>query len=219
MFCSINNARCTNLTLSIPARGLWVADAKLDDVIKFTGAAVTLVLASLTLVGAVVRSGNYSGVGSLRIVGGKGGWRNTIPQRFYTNPHGLKLTPILKDAASAAGETITIDEDADLGEFFTREEAPASRVLNQLCESWYIEPSGNTRVGPRVTPTIASRFDVVNENVAPEIGKIPIATDFPEQWVPGAYFTASTLGVISQISAVVHRLTPERLRTTVWTSP
>jgi hypothetical protein len=219
MFCSINNARCTKLNLTIPARGLWTADAILDDAIKFTGTAVTLTLAGLTLVGAVVRGGSYSGTGSLRIVGGKGGWRNTIPSKFYQNPHGIRLTPVLKDAASAAGEMVTVDDDVELGTFFTRESGPAARVLNQLCDSWYIETNGNTRVGTRATPTIASRFDVVNENVAPNLGRIPIATDFPEQWVPGAFFTAPTLGVTGQISGVVHNLTPDRLRTTVWTSP
>ena len=217
MFCSVNDARVMTLTLNIPARGLWTADAILDDVIKFTGTSVTLVLAGLTLVGSVIRSGNFSGAGSLRIVGGKGGWRSTIPKRFYQNPHGVKLAPVLSDAAQACGESVTVDSDVAIGSFFVREEGPAVRALNQLCDSWYVQNDGTTRVGDRATPTISSRFDVVNENVQPFIGRIPIATDFPEDWMPGAKFTANTLGTdIFTISDVVHRLTPERLRTEVW---
>jgi len=220
MFCSINNARCTKLSLIIPARGLWTADATLDDVIEFTGTAVTLALAGLTLIGSVYRSGNHSGTGTLRIVGGHGGWRQTIGEKFYQSPFGVKLTPVLADAANAAGETIVVDTDSTLGLFFTREAGPACRVLNQTCESWYVQPDGTTRVGPRATPTIASRFDVVDEGVRPNLGRIPIATDFPQDWVPGAMFSAPTLGSASfQVSGVVHNLTPERLRTTAWTSP
>jgi hypothetical protein len=217
MYCSINGQRCYRLNLSIPARGLWSADAVLDDVISFTGTSITLVLAGLTLVGSVVRGGNYSGEGSLRIVGGKGGWMQTIPQRFYQNPNGIKLGPVLADAAKACGESVTIDADTTLGLFFTREAAPACRVLNQLCPSWYVQPDGTTRVGDRATPTIASAFDMVDEFVSPYLGRIPIATDFPEDWVPGAKFTAAVLGGdVFQVSDVVHRLTPERLRTECW---
>jgi len=220
MFCSLNEARVTALNLIIPARGLWTADATLDDVIGFTDTAVTLKLAGLTLIGSVIRKGNFSGTGSLRIVGGHGGWRQTIGEKFYQSPFGVKLTPVLTDAANAAGETITVDTDSTLGLFFARESGPACRVLNQTCESWYVQNDGTTRVGPRATPTIASRFDVITDGVKPNLGRIPIATDFPEDWVPGAMFSAPTLGgVTMQVSGVVHNLTPERLRTQIWTSP
>lgn len=218
MFCSINGARCTKLDLSIPARGLWTADAVLDDAVQFTGTDVTLVLAGLTLVGSVYRSGNFSGTGSLRLVGGRGGWRTIIPSKFYNNPHGVKLGPVAMDAANACGEKLTIDQDATIGLFYTRSGVdPACRVLNEYATSWYVQNDGTTRIGDRPTPIISSLFDVVDENVAPYLGRIPIATDFPEDWMPGAKFTAPILGNTTfQISDVVHRLTPERLRTEAW---
>src|SRR4029078_290888 len=132
----------------------------------------------------------FAGEGSLRLVGGKGGWMQTIPSRFYQNPNGIRLTPVLTEPAKACGEKITVDTDTTLGLFFTRESAPACRVLNQLCPSWYIQPDGGTRVGDRATPTIASAFDLVDEYVSPYLGRIPIATDFPEDWVPGVKFTS-----------------------------
>jgi hypothetical protein len=219
MFCSLNDARVTRLNLIIPARGPWTADATLDNVIEFTGTAVTLVLAGLTLVGSVYRSGNFSGTGSLRIVGGHGGWRQPIGEKFYQSPFGVTLTPVLTDAANAVGETVIVDTDVTLGLFFTREAGPACRVLNQTCESWHVQPDGTTRVGQRATPVISSRFDVMTDGVRPNLGRVPIATDFPADWVPGATFNAPTLGTTMQVSGVVHNLTPERLRTTIWTSP
>ncbi len=218
MFCSINGARVTKLSLLIPAIGLQTADVSLDDVIEFTGTDAALTLAGLQMSMSVVRSGNFSGTGTLRLVGGKGGWRGIIPQRFYQNPNGIKLSPVLTDAARAAGETIIIDTDTTLGLFFIREQAPACRVLNQLCDSWYMQNDGTTRVGTRASPTITSKFDLVGE-AQPNLGKFEIATDFPEDWVPGAMFSTPTLGsTVFQVSDVVHKLTPDNLRTVVWVS-
>jgi hypothetical protein len=192
----------------------------LDEPITFTGSGVSLILANLTLVGAVYRSGNFSGTGSLRIVGGHGGWLKTIPGpgRFYQNPHGVKLGPVATDAANACGEKLAVDSDMTIGLFYTRSSVdPACRVLNQYAPSWYVTPDGVTHIGDRTTPTISSLFDVVNENVAPYLGRIPIATDFPADWVPGSKFSSPILGsTVFQISDVVHRLTPERLRTECW---
>lgn len=217
MFCSLNEARVSWMTLIIPARGLWTADVKLDNEIDFTGTAATLTLAGLTLTGTVTRGGSYSGVGSLRLVGGFGGWQKTLPSQFYQNPHGVKLSPVLSDAAKAVGEKVTVDDDTTIGFFYLRQSAPGARVLNQLCDSWYAQPDGTTRVGVRATPTITSRFDVVNENVEPNLGRIPIATDFPEDWQPGVKFSAPTLGSsVFQVSSVIHKLTPDRLRTELW---
>ena len=220
MFCSINNERCTSLSLAIPARGIWTADAKLDNSVAFTGDAVTLILAGLTLVGHVFRRGSFSGAGYVRLVGGHGGWMQTIPSRVYENPFGVKLSPVLSDAARECGETISVETDQTLGLFFTREAGPACRVLNQTCPHWYVNNDGSTFVGARPTPTIVSRFDVITDGQAPNLGRIPVATDFPEDWMPGAMFTSAVLGSSQfQVSGVVHNLTPNKLRTTIWTSP
>ena len=218
MFCSLNERRAYELNLTIPTRGLWTADAKLDTGGAFADTSVTLVLAGLTLVGAVYRTGSFSGVTWVRLVGGAGGWHQTIGERFYKNPFGLQLAPIATDAANAVGETVQVAADVSVGSFYVRRRGPAIRVLNQLAASWYALPSGVTFIGPRTTPRIASRFDVLSDGTSLARGAVAIATDFPEQWTPGCLFTSPTL-TERQASIVTHRLTPERLRTEVWTSP
>ncbi len=218
MFCSINGRRVFELNLIIPSRGLWTADAKLDTGDALSSTRVTLALAGLTLAGAAYRSGSFSGTLSVRMVGGFGGWYQNIDSKFYKNPFGLRIAPILTDAATAVGERITVATDTTVGPFFARERGPAVRCLNQLADQWYVQPDGTTYVGPRTTPTIASRFDVMVEGTRLQMGRVMIATDFPEQWTPGCLFSSPTLSQ-RQASTITHRLTKDALRTEVWTSP
>ncbi len=218
MFASVNGVRCQSLRLVRPSRGLWTADVVLANPLSDGGRA-TLVLAGLEMVGHYYRFGDFLNNGYARIVGGNGGWLTTIEQKFYKSPFGVKLTPVLQDAATAAGETVTVAEDTTIGNFYIREVAPAARVLNQLCPSWYVLPSGATFVGPFENPVIASRFDVLVEGTDMSVGRVAIATDRPEDWIPGALFTAPTITTQRQVSTVVHKLTKDRLRTEVWTSP
>lgn len=217
MFCTVNGRRAFELNLIIPARGLWTADAKLDTGDAFAATAITLVLAGLTMVGAVYRTGSYSGTTWVRMVGGRGGWHQTLEKNYYKNPFGLTITPILRDAAQAVGESVVVETDSIVGKFYVRQRGPAVRVLNQLTTSWYARPDGVTYVGPRTTPRIASRFDVMDGQDLAR-GSVAIATDFPEDWTPGCLFSSPTLAE-KQASAVTHRLRQDSLRTEVWTSP
>lgn len=218
MFCAINERRAFELNLTIPSRGLWTADARLDTGDAFTATSVTLTLAGLSLVGAVYRTGSFSGVTWVRLVGGHGGWHQSVGEKYYKNPFGLRMGPIVTDAASAVGESVQISTDTSVGSFFVRRRGPAVRVLNQLASSWYPLPTGVTFVGPRTTPRITSRFDVIADGTDLARGVVMMATDFPEQWTPGSLFASAALSE-RQASTVTHRLTPERLRTEVWTSP
>jgi hypothetical protein len=218
MFAQANERRVYELTLTIPSRGLWTADAKLDTGDAFTATSVTLTLAGLSMVGAVYRTGSYSGVTWLRLVGGAGGWHQTIEKDFYQNPFGLQLAPIATDAARLVGETVQVSTNPNIGTFYVRQRGPAVRVLNHLATSWYPLPSGVTFIGARTTPRITSRFDVLPEGTNLGQGSVTIATDFPEQWTPGCLFSSNTLSE-RQASIVTHRLTSDRLRTEVWCSP
>lgn len=217
MFCAVNDRRAFELTLTIPPRGLWTADAKLDTGDAFTATSVTLTLSGLSLVGHVYRSGSYSGTTWLRMVGGRGGWHRTIGENYYKNPFGLSIKPILGDAAQAVGESIVVETDSIVGKFFVRRRGPAVRTLNLLATSWYARPDGVTYVGPRTTPRIASRFDVMDTQDLAR-GSVTVATDFPQDWTPGCLFASTTLPE-KQASVIVHRLSQDKLRTEVWTSP
>ncbi len=215
MFCSLNGNRVTSLTLVKPQRGCAFADVTLDDVVRFATPAVTLVLAGLTVTASIIRSGDFTGATQARIVAGRGGWSQEIPERFYQNPFGLKLSPILMDAASAVGEAVIIDTDRTVGQFYVRERAVAARTLNQLTDGWWVQNDGVTHVGLRETPTVSSRFDVISADLG--IGRVTIATDKPEDWDPGCFFSAPTI-TRRQVSAVIHRVNRDGLRTELWTA-
>lgn len=218
MFSAVNGVRVGALTLVIPARGLWVADVLLNQPLE-DGAGVTLTLAGLTLRGKVERGGNFLLNFSARIVGGNGGWEQVIPSRPYQNPFGVKLKSVVTDAASAAGESVNVTADRDIGLFYVRKSGPASRVLNQLAPQWWVDSAGVAQVGPRATPTVTSYFDVLAEGTSLRVGRVAIATDKPEDWHPGVMFSAPTIPQQMQAATVVHRLDSDKFRTTVWTSP
>jgi 3',5'-cyclic AMP phosphodiesterase CpdA len=217
MLGTINGVSIKTAEVTLPFRGVWTADLTTEDEVDADGQ-VTITIADLTLVGTVDRMGDFLGSGSLRIVGGAGGWMKPVPQKNYQDSFGLKLAPIVSDAAREVGETANLSADANrtLGSFFIREAAPAARVLAQLTPLWWVGFDGVTQVGLRRETTIASAFDVLPKGTDLHLGRVQIATDTPSAFVPGALFSSQTLKQ-QKISTVVHRLTANKLRTEVWT--
>lgn len=213
MFATLNGNQVTRGNCVIPFKGTWTADVWLSEAIELTGS-VTLAIGDLTLKGAVTRGGTFTGQANYRLIGGAGGWMQTIEARNYKSPFGVKSSAILEDAARAVGESVEVTADRTLGAFFVRERAPAARVLNQLAESWWLREDGVTVVGARATPTITSPFEIITAEL--EKGRVLVATDFPAAWMPGANFSSPTLST-QQISSVVHKLSAAKLRTEVWT--
>ena len=166
---------------------------------------------------SVARSGDFVGVGSYRLVGGAGGWGRTIPAKFYQSPGGLRMTPILSDAAKAVGETVELQRDFTFGQWFARREGPASTVLRQLANGrWWVRPDGVTEIGDVPEEPVASPFDVIRADLG--VGLVEIATDRPEDWAPGVTFSSPTLSK-KRAGTVVHRLTANAFRTQVWVVP
>lgn len=212
MFASISGQVVSRATVTIPYSGIWHADVEADGVL--VSGAITLKIGSLVLQGTVFRSGFFTGDFHYRVVGGAGGWQKIVPSQVYNSNSSIKLSLVLNDAAGAAGETVSLDTDRDIGSFYVRQQAPAARVLNQLTASWYVRPDGVTAVGSRSGDMIVSPFDVLNgTNLG--IGKVLLATDKPEDFTPGRTFKSSTLST-QTIGGVVHRLDLSKLRTEVW---
>lgn len=219
VFCDVSGVPVRTLTLTMPARGCWLADARLDRPAAALKGPVTLALAGLSLSGTIYRAGDLTGAGSVRIVGGAGGWGRSIVSKFYQSPAGVRLSYVLSDAASACGERVVLSSGVDrsIGFWFARRQGPASTVLGQLSLDWWVRDDGATQVGPRAEQQVASPFDVLLDGTNLAAGRVVVATDRPEDWRPGSKFVAPTLP-LRQASAVVHRLTASELRTTVWTT-
>ncbi len=207
---TLNGHRVTNARVNIPAWGCWYADASIDGEHELAGP-VTLVIADLTLKGAVISGGPAKGRSEYRIVAGAGGWGRDLPSKPYVNDAGVKKATVLGDAAREAGETLADIPAADrVGPAWTRQAGPASRDLHQLAErAWYVDEAGVTRLGARAagalvgTATRVSAVDLAR-------GKLVLASEKIATILPGL--------VVDGLTAVdvLHELGPDGLRSTVW---
>ena len=215
LYCSVGGKRVFAAGIDIPWRGIWTADLLLPEELPaaLRAGKLTLVIAGLSLVGTIVRGADFEGDFKARMVGGAGGWRRTIAARAYQSAAGLRLGPILKDAAREAGEEIVVSEDRVVGQFFIRAKDIASRTLDALYPDWWVDTAGRAQIAARAEPVVATAFDLLSFD--PARGRYEIATEHPESFAPGAKFTSPTTAQ-AQASLVCHRLTEGKLRTVVY---
>ena len=203
--------RATSARVHIPAWGVWWADVGLDEEATLAGA-VDLVVADLRLSGAVVSGGPSKGRSYYRLAGGAGGWGRTIPARSYANDAGVKLSTVLVDAATAAGETIdpmTLPATR-VGPAWVREEGPAARALQLLSrEAWYVGEDGVTRLGRRAAADLTTKATVGPVDRAR--GTVTLAADAIATIVPGVRVDGlEAVDVVHDVSA------KGGLRSTLW---
>jgi hypothetical protein len=183
--------RITHGVISIPYVGLWAADVKLADstVAPSRG---SVVLGSLTLVGALGRSGALGGSRGIAVNGGAGGWRTTIPALGYANSAGVRLATILEDVAREIGETVAGYSTSDtVGAHYARHSGVAAMVLRDLCPIWWVRPDGVTTTEARSTAAISTPFQIESRDGAN--GKITVSTERPDDWMPGRTFAGPTM--------------------------
>ncbi len=210
---TLNKNRVTSARVDLPAWGCWYAEASLDKAVTLTGP-VTLTIADLTLQGTVLQGGTEPGKerSHFRIVGGKGGWGRTIPDKSYANDAGVKALTVIGDAAKAVGETLdtsTISAQDRCGPQYARIDGPASRVLETLKPAgWYVGEDGVTRIGARAatTPSVKgtrTRIDKAR-------GIVELAAESISAIVPGA-----TIDGVTAVD-VRHEIGEKGLRSIVW---
>lgn len=203
----------TDAHVVVPLDGIWHADVATATAPAAAPSAVTVAIADLSLVGTVVRGDGHEGSYRARIVGGKAGWRRTVPARSYRHSAGVKRSTVLGDVAREVGETLHVMADASLGDAFVRQEGPAVRVLAQvLGADWYVDTDGTTVTGGRPAGTVAGPYAVID--YAADIGRAMVAADAIAEWLPGR-----TIGVGSLagklLVTVTHRIAGGSLRTEV----
>jgi hypothetical protein len=185
------SARVTAGRVHLPAWGAPTAVVQVAEDAPVPPSGV-LVLGDFSQVMTVEHTGAYGGARGIWLVGGANGWKRTIRRQFYSDPSGVKLAAVLKDAAQLAGESVALGSDFAarvVGQFWAREEAPASRSLAlTVGSSWWVDPLGVTQIGTRPTVPIVVDFDPVMP-IRPELGSYTIATEDLATWVPGATFT------------------------------
>jgi hypothetical protein len=186
-FATVNGDRIVSGSLNIPLYGIWAADFVCVSTQTFTNP-VSVVIGNLTLTGAVYRQGGFSGSQYVRLVGGAAGWRTTVQAQAYNNPNAVRLSTVLKDAAAAVGEQINVQTDQVIGSFFVRENAPAERLLRQLCGPlWFMDTTGTTQVGTRPQSTVSTPYLVQSWDAGKNL--FVISTEDYASWLPNNQFS------------------------------
>lgn len=213
-YASLNGNQILKATITIPMRGTWTADVLLEaEPTQALTGLLTLSVGSLTLRGTAARAGEFVGGYSARVVGGYLGWRRELSPKSYASAFGLKLAPILNDAAREAGEQVNVTDDRTLQPAYVRKKAKGSRVLWDLYPNWWMGLDGVTQIGARADTIVGSAFDVTDYD--PWRGKVTIATSFPEAFVPNVRFAGVTTPEL-RASLVVHEVETTKLRTVVY---
>lgn len=193
--------RASSARVSLPLYGIWTADVVLP-VAPVVSGIVSLVVGSLTLRGTPVRQADFAGDRLVRIVGGAYGWQRDVVAKGYANTSGVRLATILTDVAGECGETIAgYDSAAEVGDHYVRLAGPASRVLRDLAGAlWYMRPDGVTTLAPRLATPIVTPFQVQARDGAK--GATVVATEDPQDWMPGRRFASVTTPDLQTVSYV-----------------
>lgn len=197
-FASVNGLQVVGGSLLIPLIGMWTADLRLATSQMVTGQA-TVVIGNLSLLGTVYRADDYGGQVRVRMVGGYGGWRVSIPPQGYGNASGVQLSTVLQDAASACGEQVNVSSNPNVGNAYVRTQFPTSvagdvlwQMLSQgFIPAWYVGPSGVTQITAWPSVAVSTPFTVTDQKT--DEGLVTIATEDYASWLPGCTFTSPLL--------------------------
>lgn len=224
-FATLNGKPVARAKLSAPWTGPWFASVVPHDADNIPSGRVTLTLGSLTLKGTVdpVRTGVFSGQATIAVRAGAGSWGKPVPAKKYHNDGTLRRGAIASDAGREVGEALVVDSAADgplTGVDFPREEAAASRVLEQLFPAvpWYVGADGITRVGDRPTRDVSAVVQMLELEHTSRRATLALDGDDVGSLLPGGSITDPVrLGpepyVIHDAEIVV---TASALRATAW---
>lgn len=190
----LNGSSAVSVRLWQPWTGAWVANVDLDPTVSgvVPSGPVVLTIGTSILRGAVDpdASGTFGAKGSLRVIGGSGGWHRSVGARHFHNDAGVLSTAVIAATAAEVGEIATDALPSRLGVDFERTAGPASRVLSG--RDWYVDPTtGTTIVGPRPTlPFDPTSVDVLSWD--PKYQVLVLASDKPI--APGTVIIDTRLG-------------------------
>lgn len=157
----------SDIMLSMPLSGLWVATLALTDV-KTIPAVATLHIGSTAWTGIPDMVGDYAGQTSLRLVGG-GLAKASIPGAYFS---GVAFKAILTTACTAAGVLVTTDLDTTATSW-TRPACTLAcevdRIARHAGKSWRALPNGKLWLGsetwPEIKPIPQLRFAKASEKM------------------------------------------------------
>lgn len=211
-----NGYRVSRATITLPRIGVWHADldVEIDDASK-VGDSIRLSLAegALELRGTARRAGVYGSHTAVRMVGGAGGFLQSLDAKYYRS---IPARIPVNEALAAGKEKLS--ESADAGKlgtqlaFWTRPEGTvgdAFQVLvNELNATWRVLADGTVWLGDEKWPDSKTKqVHILDE--APEAGRLTLSSEAPDL-LPGTVLDGR------KISRVEHSIAPSSIITTAW---
>ena len=196
---TLGAATIKSATIHIPPSGGWLADVVLLADPAPTGQQ-TITIGNLSLVGTVLpgRGGDDIADRPHVTVAGGAGWGSLIarPGSYYF-AGGVRLSAVLRDLATAAGEPYDAPADSTLGKAFSWDAATPQvprrlrSVLSDLVAlraipTWRVAPNGRTRFDAWPATGEAKKLgEVISRNLGPGIRRIGLDARVSD-FLPGA---------------------------------
>lgn len=158
MSATLDSANVQQLTLTVPAEGVWVAECSTDGPPPVVGARCVLTVLGVAYQGTCVHRGEFAGQGGARIVGGAGQWGTVLPAMGYHSDAGVPARSVVEDLAREAGETLAESASGTLGVDWSRSTGEASRALSAALRGgpWYVGADGLTYLSERPSGAMAA---------------------------------------------------------------
>lgn len=203
--------------IHMPQRGWWWAEIDSDSQTAPTGRVSIAAAGGFTLTGFVVRSGVYLDTARSHIVGGAGGLTKIIsPAAFQNALVRDVLNAVLGGVGESLSSTIPASVLATLLASWTLTASTAARALDSLtfaagAQTWRVLGDGTIWLGNETWPSqsLPASSDVLD--IHPTGPRFEIGCATPAL-MPGVFLT----DVGSNVLAVDHFITPERVRTWAW---
>jgi hypothetical protein len=174
------NLNVLEARLLLPYLGVWIADLSLDAATIASAPSsgpVTIGIGpdastdpTTTLVGTIDPrgSGSFSSLLRMRVLGGGGGWEQSVSRQFFAADSGLTTAGVYTPTAALVGEKVQVLAPRSI-QSFTRMMGPARRVLDAE-PSWWVDPvTGTTFVGPRPAAVADPSLTLIEWNAQEQI--------------------------------------------------
>jgi hypothetical protein len=147
---SLDGFESTNVTLHVPAVGVWVLTCIVsDDEFQLSERQVTATIGKQSLVGTIdmAASGEFVATKKVRVIGGAAGWRKPVERSSYHNDAGVKRQTLAVALAKATGETLGDSLEGTVGSDFAWIDGVASKILEGVAPEWRVGYDGKTYLG------------------------------------------------------------------------
>lgn len=245
MTTTLGTASVSSGSLHIERYGIPHADlAMVDDTVLPLGSTQTLVLGTISHVGAVVSGGDFGGQARTHWSGGAGGldangngvsaWAAPVDARPYHDDNGIMLSAVLADlerdaavavGASPLGTTLEVpDVRLDVAGAWLRPAALARDLLDALTVAagqprgtWWIATDGSTHLGPRTASSVTlSDLTIGDYDPALLRAVVQLSGDDYATLLPGATLTAPGLPAPLLVACLIVTVEGDDIAAELW---